>query len=254
MTLTVGSIYSGAIDAFGYACNMLNNDGCDFELKYQIEIERAAHKYLRKNYQDAKRFYTDEYTEQYNLEYADILCGGDSCQPHSSAGNREGENDNRFRWPYMLALIKAKRPHWVINENVIGSVSNLVLDKKITDLERAGYTTQAFNIPACAVGACHERKRIFLIAHADVLRRKELLYSEYGNVFTQGSEDFKHALDTQGNAFLQFEQSGGEPALLSVDDGIPDHIFRLGAAGQSIVSPIPIILLKAIWEIEKFLQ
>ena len=34
-------------------------------------------------------------------------------------------------------------------------------------------------------------------------------------------------------------------------NGIPDKIFRLGASGNSIVAPIPVILLKCIMEIEK---
>lgn len=250
MTLTVGSVYAGAVDAFGYAVNKLNElKAADYKLSWQIEIERQAHIYLRKNFPDTKKYYFDEWHKQYKLEHVDIICGGDPCQPHSNAGDRKGQDDNRFRWPFMFEIIKENRPNWIINENVTGSISNLVLDQKITDLETIGYTCQTYIIPAVAVGAHHKRNRIFLVANSNVQRRRELLCTDYGSVFETCTPAI--SLGAQGNAFLQFEQRVQQPAIFSVDDGIPDHVFRLGAAGNSIASPIPIILLKAIFEIEK---
>lgn len=247
--MTIGSIYSGAIDAFAYAAQIVG-----MQCLWQIEIDKRSHVYLRKNYPDTKKFYTDEFTDQYKLQFADIICGGDPCQPHSNAGNREGENDHRFRWPFMFNTIKTYRPHWVINENVIGSISNLVLDQKITDLESIGYTCRAYIIPAVGTNACHERKRVFLIANSYGIGRRELLHDNYGSIFEAGSHGKQYALDTQGDVFLQFEKSCSEPALLPVDDGISDHVFRLEAAGNSIVSTIPIIFLTAIQEADKIYQ
>lgn len=252
MILKVGSTYAGAIDAFGYAVNELNKQGSKYDLVWQIELQRKAHLYLKKNHPDTKRYYYDEWHKQYNLQPVDILCGGDPCQPSSSSGNRLGTEDNRFRWPFMLALAKELRPAWIINENVTGSISNLVLDQKITDLEKVGYACQAYIIPAVACGAHHKRDRVFLVANSNVQRRRELLCADYGELFKESVQNY--SLGAQGNAFLQFEQSFSEPALFAVDDGIPDHIFRLGAAGNSIVSAIPIILLTAIYEIEKMLK
>jgi hypothetical protein len=42
----------------------------------------------------------------------------------------------------------------------------------------------------------------------------------------------------------------GEPPVFAVDDGLPDRILRLGAAGDSIIAQIPIVLLSAIKYIE----
>ncbi|MDI3319150.1 DNA cytosine methyltransferase [Pinibacter soli] len=252
MILKVGSIYAGAVDAFGYAVNQLNKPAQKFELSWQIEKERKAQKYLAKHHPNTKRYYYDEWFEQYNLEHVHILCGGDPCQPNSNAGLQLGEADDRFRWPFMLSLCKALRPSWIINENVTGSIGNMVLDKKITDLEKIGYQTQSFNIPAVACNAWHERKRIFLIAYANVQRRRELVCANYGDIFETCRPPI--ALGTCGNAFLQFSESMGEPALFPVDDGLPDHIFRLGAAGNSIYAAIPIILLNAIYEVEKIVN
>lgn len=96
-----------------------------------------------------------------------LLTGGDPCQPHSVAGKRRGKEDDRYLWPQMLRIISELRPDWVVNENVVGSVSNMVLDDKILDLEAIGYETgPPLIIPACAVGAPHQRERVFLVAHS----------------------------------------------------------------------------------------
>lgn len=95
----------------------------------------------------------------------DVLSGGDPCQPHSVAGLGKGKADVRFLWPSMFRAIRQIQPPWVVNENVGGSVANGILDLKIDDLESAGYTCQAYNIPAEALGALHQRERIWLIAH-----------------------------------------------------------------------------------------
>lgn len=96
----------------------------------------------------------------------DIICGGYPCQPFSNAGQRLGEEDDRHLWPEMLRLIKELRPTWVLGENVDGHVT-LGLDTVLADLEREGYTTRAFIIPACGVYAPHRRYRIFVVGHSE---------------------------------------------------------------------------------------
>ena len=129
----------------------------------------------------------------------DVLTGGFHCQPFSHAGQRRGEEDDRFLWPEMLRAIQECRPTWVVGENVVGistmvqqgdivevgSQTSLfgetdafhtyqmrqgfVLDGICTDLERNGYKVQPLAIPACAIGAPHRRMRIFIIAE-DTMR------------------------------------------------------------------------------------
>ena len=94
----------------------------------------------------------------------DVIVGGFPCQPFSVAGSRQAQDDPRHLWPDMFRLIQELRPDWVIGENVAGLI-HLGLDEVLTDLESAGYTTRTFNIPACAVGAPHQRYRLWIIAH-----------------------------------------------------------------------------------------
>lgn len=216
---------------------------------YHIESNKDLWKYLHKNYGINTPIHRyDGFCGAKNLPWTDIIAGGDPCQPSSTAGNGLGMSDDRYRWPEMFRGISEIRPNWVINENVAGTVSNMVLDQKITDLESIGYTCQAFNIPAVGVNAHHTRQRIWLVANSNVQGRRELLHFDAGAIFKESGKNY--SLGAQGNAFLQFEQSFAEPALFPVPYGIPDHVTRLGAAGNAIVPVIPMIIMQAIQFIE----
>jgi DNA (cytosine-5)-methyltransferase 1 len=123
----------------------------------------------------------------------DILTGGFPCQPFSVAGQRKGQEDDRYLWPEMLRAIREIRPTWIIGENVGGIISMVQPGSEITvesqaslfeeadketileqeyvvetvcrDLEQEGYKVHPIVIPACAVGAPHRRDRIFFIAY-----------------------------------------------------------------------------------------
>ncbi len=94
-----------------------------------------------------------------------ILTGGFPCQPFSCAGKRRGKEDERALWPEMFRVIQEVRPTWIIGENVAGFIG-MGLDDSISDLEREGYSVQAFVLPACAVNAPHRRDRVWIIANS----------------------------------------------------------------------------------------
>jgi DNA-cytosine methyltransferase len=96
------------------------------------------------------------------IQEFDLICGGIPCQPFSLAGKQKGKEDDRHLWPYMYAIVKSKKPTWVIVENVGGFV-NVALDDVCLDLETQGYATQSFIIPACSVEAPHRRDRIWIL-------------------------------------------------------------------------------------------
>ena len=119
-----------------------------------------------KIYNDVKKI-TKEGFEADGIESPDIITGGFPCQPFSVAGKQKGTDDDRHLWPEMFRIIKAFKPRFVIGENVPGIVNiqdGVVFETVCTDLESQGYEVQPFNIPAAAVGAPHQRKRIWIIA------------------------------------------------------------------------------------------
>ena len=93
----------------------------------------------------------------------DILTAGYPCQPFSLAGERRGTEDDRHIWPYILSIVKAKRPSWCVFENVYGHVS-MGLDEVLSDLEGEGYAARPFIVPACAADVPHRRDRVWIIA------------------------------------------------------------------------------------------
>lgn len=96
----------------------------------------------------------------------DIICAGYPCQPFSHAGKRKGKKDDRHLWPEVKRLLQETRPAWFVGENVAGHVT-LGLDDVLSDLEGIGYSAEPFVIPACAVGAPHQRGRVFVLAHSN---------------------------------------------------------------------------------------
>jgi DNA (cytosine-5)-methyltransferase 1 len=94
----------------------------------------------------------------------DILSGGYPCQPFSAAGKRLGKDDPRHLWPWIADGIRAMQPGLCFFENVEGHIS-LGLGEVIGELERLGYRTTWGLFSAAEVGAPHQRKRIFIMAH-----------------------------------------------------------------------------------------
>ena len=109
----------------------------------------------------------------------DILSGGFPCQPFSAAGKREGDEDPRHLFPYIKNAIRTIQPRIVFLENVEGIISaklkgdgwedpagTPVLLHVLRELERVGYSATAGVFSAAEVGATHQRKRVFILAHS----------------------------------------------------------------------------------------
>lgn len=97
------------------------------------------------------------------------IIGGYPCQPFSIAGNMEGEKDPRHLWPHIKRTVRAIKPPWCFFENVFNHL-NLGLDSVVRDLQEMGYIVEAGIFSASEVGAVHQRKRIFILAHSMRLR------------------------------------------------------------------------------------
>lgn len=148
-------------------------ESAGIEVIVQCEIDQAFHQNLSRLNPSARLFADITEIDETKLPYADIIFGGDPCQPHSISGKRKGTEDPRFLWPHFARIVAAVRPPWVVNENVTGTISNMVLDGKISDLEALGYTCEAYCLPAVAIGANNKRNRVFLVAHTDRQQRND---------------------------------------------------------------------------------
>ena len=115
---------------------------------------------------DAAPIWSDLKTFPYESFHGlvDILIAGYPCQPFSSAGKRAGKEDPRHLWPWIADGIRLLQPRMCFFENVEGHIS-LGLSTVISDLEELGYKSSFGIFSASEVGAVHQRKRVFIMAH-----------------------------------------------------------------------------------------
>lgn len=185
-----------------------------------------------KIYNDVKKI-TKEGFEADGIESPDIITGGFPCQPFSVAGKQKGTNDDRHLWPEMFRIIKAFKPRFVIGENVPGIVNiqdGVVFETVCTDLESQGYEVQPFNIPAAAVGAPHQRKRIWIIASLE----------NSGRTLRQGSSIREKNEDEVGKENANQHQrssSSSESNVANADTRLSDEQKKeLQSRGQASIS------------------
>ena len=142
-----------------------------FETIGFVEKDEFCQKVLKKNFNnipiesEVRNVKGDRYK-------ADIITGGFPCQPFSVAGKRRGTEDDRYLWDETIRVIRECKPRWFIGENVEGIINIkkvMVFDryKKIWNLEKEGFEVQCVVIPASGIGAWHQRKRVWIIAHSN---------------------------------------------------------------------------------------
>ena len=106
----------------------------------------------------------------------DIAAAGIPCQPHSLAGKRSGGGDERFLFDDWLCGLEQMQPRAIFIENVEGFLSSkmpdgtLCVEWTIKRLEAMGYQSATGIFSAREVGAPHQRKRVFVMAHRDCER------------------------------------------------------------------------------------
>jgi len=140
-----------------------------FETIAFVEKDKFCQQVLKKNFKnipiesEVRNVKGDRYA-------ADIITGGFPCQPFSVAGKRRGTDDDRYLWDETIRIIRECKPRWFIGENVEGIINiqeGVVLRQVQDDLEKEGFQVQCIVIPASGIGAWHQRKRVWIVAHSN---------------------------------------------------------------------------------------
>ena len=133
-----------------------------------VEADEKAQLVLKKNFPgvpihgDIRTFDAKQYRGKVS-----IVSGGFPCQPWSGAGRKRGHLDDRDLWDQMLGTLRAVQPKYFLGENVQGFVNKeMGLQRATTDLEKEGFQTRNFVLPACSVSAPHQRYRIFILGYS----------------------------------------------------------------------------------------
>jgi DNA (cytosine-5)-methyltransferase 1 len=97
----------------------------------------------------------------------DIITAGFPCQPFSVAGRRDGAADERNLWPETIRVIREVEPRCCLLENVPGLLAHRYFGTILGQLAESGYRVRWDCIPASAVGAPHQRDRLWIVAYAE---------------------------------------------------------------------------------------
>ena len=253
--MTFGSLFSGigGID--------LGLERAGMECKWQVEIDPYCQKVLAKHWPDVRRYDDVRSVGADTLEAVDLIAGGFPCQDVSVAGKRAGpkEGNRSGLWFEYHRIIFELRPRYVFVENVPG----LLIDGMgivLGGLAQSGYDAEWQVLSAADVGASHLRKRVWIIACADlgqqsqgktvlsrrcesgVSRKGELAYPEGKR---GGSWDGRGD-GSMGDAEKESGERGStedgcwkwwpaEPDVGRVAHGVPSRVDRLKSLGNAVV-------------------
>ncbi|SCB30487.1 DNA (cytosine-5)-methyltransferase 1 [Rhizobium lusitanum] len=161
----------------------------------------------------------------------DGLIGGIPCQPHSLAGKRLGEEDDRDLWSTARRIIVQSGAWFVLIENVRGILSSGGAERVWRDLRRLGFQVEGGLFTAAEVGASHERERFFILAVSGVGLADpygERLEGERADVGTIGRPYARRSARLRdGTALVDTESLGCR-------EGRPEPEFRSGRPAVAI--------------------
>jgi DNA (cytosine-5)-methyltransferase 1 len=185
MKLRVLDLFSG-IGGFSLGLERTGH----FETVAFCEIDKKARQVLRKHWNDVPIFEDVTTLRGDQVGAIDVICGGFPCQDLSLAGKGAGlEGARSGLWWEFHRLIKETNPKWVIIENV-AAIRNRGLDQVLSSLAQVGYDAEWHCIPASAVGAPHQRDRVWIVAYAN----------------NSGSGTPEYGVDTVGSRVIQERQ------------------------------------------------
>jgi DNA (cytosine-5)-methyltransferase 1 len=164
MKLRLLDLFSG-IGGFSLGLEKSGN----FETAAFCEIEPYCRAVLKKHwpnvtvYEDVKELSKERLAAD-GLAI-DAICGGFPCQDISTAGRGAGLSGERSGlWFEFHRLIKEIKPQVAIIENV-SALRSRGLDEVLRSLAEIGYDAEWHCIPASAVGAHHQRDRVWIMAY-----------------------------------------------------------------------------------------
>lgn len=202
-----------------------------FRIKGMCEIDDFCRRVLARNFPSIP---IDRDVHSINPR-ADIFTGGFPCQDLSIAGDQAGlEGSRSSLWKEYLRCVGDGRPRWVVIENVGHTWRRWVPAVRV-DLAGLGYSSLPLRVRASDLGACHERSRIFLVAHADreFLRKLSRWWCWKG---WEMAQEFARTWDSR-------------PRRLGADDGLPTWVDQRRAIGNAIVPYIAEIIATGIKEV-----
>lgn len=280
--IKIGSLFSG-IGGFELG---LERAIPNSQTIWHVEQNKYCQRILTKHWPEAKIYDDVSEVGKHNLENVDIICGGFPCQNISTAGNKEGIYGKKSSlWWQMQRIIGELRPRVAVLENVPNLIT-LGLSEVLGSLAKIGYDAEWTVISAEQFGACHRRRRIFIVAYPgqttdsnkNGCRQTHDRWIGETSDLSRGSEGIQQGRQkTTPNTYRKYSQSEWEtvrlesknkttdnpfygsghaywtktpapPPICNMDDGIPFRLAKLRALGNAIVPQCSEWIGQRIWQ------
>jgi DNA (cytosine-5)-methyltransferase 1 len=238
--LTFGSLFTG-IGGFD-----LGFERAGMECKWQVEIDEACNKVLKKHWPNIERYKDVREVGKSNLEPVDVICGGFPCQDVSLAGSRKGlEGKRSTLWTEFYRIICEIRPKWIVIENVPGLLSSdngRFFGNILGNLASIGYDAEWQMLPAAAFGASHIRQRIFIVAYSTGFngyvfqtdKRFQESKQRFGNKQLRGSTN-NSSFTGENEPSRIIHESTMDRMANGLSSGLDSHKSRLKQCGNAVV-------------------
>ena len=177
----------------------------------------------------------------------DVITAGFPCQDLSSAGKQQGLSAERSGLFYeVIRLARELRPQFVVFENVANLVSHgggETFQEVLFQIALAGFDAEWAVVSAQDVGACHLRKRVWIVAYAHHSGPQGL-----GAECELGLDSGEESPPWSGGRRLcsDWRSYLSEPVLCRGDDGLLGRVDRLKALGNAVVPQVAMIPLQRV--------
>lgn len=205
------------------------------------EIDEQARQVLAKHWPDIPCFADIMTLSKGDIGVPiDVICGGFPCQDISLSGAGAGLDGARsgLWWEYHR-LIRTLKPKYAVIENV-SALRSRGLDRVLWSLAAIGYDAEWHCIPASAVGASHDRDRIWIIAYPHGTRRERLVTREA--IGLAGQRQWRGQEDLQNIRPYERGDLWPQPIIRRMDDAVPRRVDRLKQVGNAVIPTIPEII------------
>lgn len=167
-TLTVGDLFAGV---GGFSLGFIR---AGFSLSWAVEWDKNCQHVLRKHHPQAKLMGDISAVQPEDLPDVDVIIGGSPCQDLSIAGKRKGlEGERSGLFHEFIRLIRAKRPKWVVWENVSGALSSnggKDFAAVLSEMADSGYSDISYRVlDARFFGVAQRRRRLFVVASREAV-------------------------------------------------------------------------------------
>lgn len=211
--MTVGSLFSGIGGL------ELGLERAGMRTIWQSEIHAYACRILGRHWPGVPNLGDITTIDWSVVERPDVICGGYPCPAFSQAAR--GRNVAVNLWPWMRAGIEQLRPRYVVLENVAAHLGR-GFSRVLADLHAIGFDAEWTTLTACAFGASHTRRRLFVVAYPH----------------RDGEPVLPVDAEVAGMPALPSDRRHwGVPSSddVGADDGLPYRLDRLRVLGNAVV-------------------